>query len=129
MQVYYKTVLETESEMKDKANLDGLKAFEHKQPWLLLYFNTSWCAPCKNMALIIDEISSQYSEHLAMINIDVDEQMSLAKQFEVRGVPTLVLLDKLQNTSSLVGGVTKVQVEGWLNKELGSVPKNQKSLS
>lgn len=115
--------------MKDKANLDDLKIFEHKQPWLLLYFSTTWCAPCKNMALIIDDISTQYGEHLAMINIDVDEQMPLARQFEVRGVPTLVLLDKLHNTSSLVGGVTKVQVEGWLNKELGSLPKNHQSLS
>lgn len=106
--------------MKDKINLQGLKELEHKQPWVLLYFSTSWCAPCKDMTLILDDVSIQYVEQLKMVKIDVDEQMQLARQFNVKGVPTLVLLDKLNNTSSLVGGVTSIQVKEWLDIQLSS---------
>lgn len=106
--------------MKDKTYLQGLKGGEHKQPWVLLYFSTSWCAPCKDMALIMDEVSMQYVDQLCMVNVDVDDQMQLAKQCEVKGVPTLVLLDKFNNKSSLIGGVTGAQVKDWLDKQLST---------
>jgi thioredoxin 1 len=49
--------------MKDKTNSQGLKGLEHKKPWVLLYFSTTWCAPCKDMALIMDDVSMQYVDH------------------------------------------------------------------
>ena len=104
--------------MKDKGNLQGLNWFEHEQPRVLLYFSTTWCAPCKSMAPIMDEVETQYTVQLKMIKIDVDAQIKLAKQFSVKGVPTLVLLDKLGNKSRLIGGVTTAQIRHWLDTEL-----------
>lgn len=110
--------------MKDKTSLQGLKRLEHKQPWVLLYFSTSWCAPCKDMSLIIDDVSIQYVEQLKVIKIDVDDEIELAKECGIKGVPSLVLLDKLDNKSSLIGGVTSDKVKGWLNKQLGITLKS-----
>jgi thioredoxin 1 len=109
--------------MKDKANFQGLKELEHKQPWVLLYFSTSWCAPCKDMALIIDDVSIQYVDKLKMVNIDVDDDIQLAKECGVKGVPTLVLLDKSNNQSSLIGGVSGAQVKDWLDTQLSATSK------
>jgi thioredoxin 1 len=117
-------ILIIESDMKDKANFQGLKALEHKQPWVLLYFSTSWCAPCKDMALIMDDVSIQYVDQLKMVNIDVDNDIQLAKECGVKGVPTLVLLDKSNNKSSLTGGVTGAQVKDWLDTQLIARSKN-----
>jgi thioredoxin 1 len=117
-------ILIIESDMKDKANFQGLKALEHKQPWVLLYFSTSWCAPCKDMALIMDDVSIQYVDQLKMVNIDVDNDIQLAKECGVKGVPTLVLLDKSNNKSSLTSGVTGAQVKDWLDTQLIARSKN-----
>ncbi|MDX2369640.1 MAG: thioredoxin family protein [Colwellia sp.] len=114
--------------MKDKTNSQALIGLEHKQPWVLLYFSTSWCAPCKNMALIMDEVSIQYVDQLRMIKIDVDDEIKLARECGVKGVPTLVLLDKLNNKSSLIGGVTGTQVKDWLDKELSATAKKSNQL-
>ncbi|MFT7007200.1 MAG: thioredoxin 1 [Colwellia sp.] len=116
-------ILIIESDMKDKANFQGLKALEHKQPWVLLYFSTSWCAPCKDMALIMDDVSIQYVDQLKMVNIDVDNDIQLAKECGVKGVPTLVLLDKSNNKSSLIGGVSGAQVKDWLDTKLSATSK------
>jgi thioredoxin 1 len=104
--------------MKDKVDLQGLITLDHKQPWILLYFNTSWCAPCKDMVQIMDDVSIQYVDQLNLVKIDVDNNIELARECGVKGVPTLVLLDKLSNKSSLVGGVTRTQLNNWLNTQL-----------
>jgi thioredoxin 1 len=116
-------IITIESDMKDKINFQGLKELEHKQPWVLLYFSTSWCAPCKDMALIMDDVSIQYVDQLKMVNIDVDDDIQLARECGVKGVPTLVLLDKSNNQSSLIGGVTGAQVKYWLDTQLSATSK------
>ncbi len=114
--------------MKENITLQGLNWFDYEQTSVLLYFSTSWCAPCKNMGLIIDEISKIYDEHLQTIKIDVDEQMLLAKQLDVKGVPTLILLDKSNKKSSLIGGSTAIKVKHWLNTQLNITHEQKANL-
>ena len=110
--------------MKDKTNSQGLKGLEHKKPWVLLYFSTTWCAPCKNKAPIMDDVSMQYVDQFNIVNIDVDNDVQLARKFDVRSVPTLVLLDKSNNNSSLTCKVTGAQVKYWLDTKLIARSKN-----
>jgi len=67
------------------------------------FFNAKWCGPCKQMKPHIDELISEgYNIQL----IDVDEQPELAQEYNVRGVPTLVV-----NGNSLVGYRDKNQIK------------------
>ena len=104
--------------LKEKLTLQGLNWCEHEQAWVLIYFSTSWCAPCKSMALIMDDVSKHYESHLKVIKIDVDEQTQLARQLEVTGVPTLVLLDQSGTKSRLVGGANADDINNWLSEQL-----------
>lgn len=104
--------------MKDEIKLQDLNWFEYEQSRVLIFFSTSWCAPCKNMAPIIDEVSILYFEQLKVVKIDVDEQTQLAKKLNVKGVPTLVLLDSDGNQSMLAGGVSAMKVRHWLDTSL-----------
>jgi len=104
--------------LKEKFKLQGLNWCEHEQTWVLIYFSTSWCAPCKSMTLIMDDVSEHYEDHLRVIKIDVDEQTQLARQLEVTGVPTLVLVDQSGIQSRLVGGVNAGDINQWLSEQL-----------
>lgn len=104
--------------VKEDLNLQSLNWCEHEKTWVLFYFSTSWCAPCKAMAPLIDAISDHYSEHLKVVKIDVDDQIQLAKQLEVTGVPTLVLVDQSGAKSRLVGDVNTDSINRWLNEQL-----------
>jgi thioredoxin 1 len=104
--------------MKVPINLHGLNWCEYEKTWLLIYFSTSWCAPCQKMAPMIDDVSARYGDHLHVIKIDVDEQTQLAKQLKVTGVPTLVLVNQTGTKSHLIGGVSADEINHWLDEQL-----------
>jgi thioredoxin 1 len=56
-----------------------------------LKFEASWCQPCKMLTKIMEDASEQIT--VPVEKIDIDENMELAKQYGIRGVPTLVLVD------------------------------------
>jgi thioredoxin 1 len=103
---------------KEELNLQGLNWCEHEKPWVLIYFSTSWCAPCKSMVPIMLEVSEHYIDQLNVIKIDVDEQTQLAKQLEVTGVPSLVLLGRFGAKSRLIGGANADDINRWLSEQL-----------
>jgi thioredoxin 1 len=56
-----------------------------------LKFEASRCQPCKMMTKIMDDAAEQIT--IPVEKVDIDEKMELAKQYGIRGVPTLVLVD------------------------------------
>jgi thioredoxin 1 len=56
-----------------------------------LKFEASWCQPCKMLTKIMEDASEQIT--VPVEKIDIDENMELAKQYGIRGVPTIVLVD------------------------------------
>lgn len=59
----------------------------------LYKFYADWCMPCKQQAKIFEETPLK----VEIINVNVDEDEELCKKFEVRGLPTLILVDNEDN--------------------------------
>ena len=100
--------------MKDLLIQQGLNWFDHEEPWVLLYFSASWCAPCKTMLPLIAEATTLHSHQLKTVKVDVDDHMELVRKFDIRGVPTLILLNESAPKGRLVGGASIEQIERWL---------------
>lgn len=58
----------------------------------LLKFQAEWCGPCKTQTSIIKNI--EHKLNLPIDVIDIDENLELARQYDVRAVPTLVLINE-----------------------------------
>lgn len=58
---------------------------------ILIDFYADWCGPCKMLAPILKEVKSELKDSIKIIKIDVDKNQSLAAQYQVRGVPTMIL--------------------------------------
>ena len=54
-----------------------------------LYFSAAWCAPCKTLAPIMNEVSSE----VPVNKIDIDSQSELAIKYNVRNIPTVILVN------------------------------------
>ena len=58
---------------------------------VLIDFFATWCGPCKMMPPILDQVKKNLGSQLRILKIDVDKNPKVAEQYQVRGVPTLIL--------------------------------------
>lgn len=81
-----------------------------KKEIVLVDFSAEWCGPCQTLAPILKELKEHYGEKLAVIKIDVDRNQSLAVNFKVQGVPTLILYKNAVQVWRQSGLLTKAQL-------------------
>ena len=58
---------------------------------VLVDFFATWCGPCQMLAPILKEVKANLGERISIIKIDVDKNQAVAGQYQVRGVPTMIL--------------------------------------
>lgn len=63
----------------------------NKKVPVLVDFKADWCGPCKTMAPILKDVKQQLKDAISIIKIDVDKNPSIASQYQIRGVPTLMI--------------------------------------
>lgn len=61
---------------------------------VLIDFFATWCGPCQMLAPILSEVKSELNDQVKIIKIDVDKYQDLAAQYQVRGVPTMMIFKK-----------------------------------
>ena len=63
---------------------------QSEKPVLVDFFAT-WCGPCQQLAPILKEVKDELGDNVSILKIDVDKNQQLASQYQVRGVPTMLL--------------------------------------
>nr|WP_320024105.1 thioredoxin [uncultured Acetobacterium sp.] len=70
---------------------------------VMVDFWAEWCGPCKALAPTIDEISQELGDNMKVCKINVDENQSLAQQFRVMSIPTVVFFKNGEAVNRFVG--------------------------
>lgn len=78
---------------------------------LLLDFYADWCGPCKMMAPVVDEIARSES----VLKIDIEKFPELAQKFEVRSIPTFVVVKNQEISAFRLGASSKNDFLSWWN--------------
>jgi len=83
---------------------------------ILVDFWAEWCAPCKQLGPILEEISEEYKEKITIGKLDVDENPEIAGKFQIRGIPTILYFNNGELIDTKVGISSKDDLIQWLEK-------------
>lgn len=85
---------------------------------VLVDYWANWCAPCKMIAPILEEIAEEYGERIKVVKVDIDENRAVTERFNVRGIPTLILFKNGEAEAIKVGAVSKSQLTAFIDSNL-----------
>lgn len=86
---------------------------------VLVDFWAAWCAPCRMLAPVVDAIATKYEGKAKVVKLNVDENISTAGKYNIKGIPTLLLFKNGVIKEQIVGNTTKDTISKMLDNHLG----------
>ena len=85
---------------------------------VLVDFWAPWCGPCRMVSPLVERVGREHAGRLKVVKLNVDEAPAISDQYQVRGIPLLVLFRDRSEVDRLVGAVPHPQLREWLAPHL-----------
>lgn len=94
---------------------------------VLVKFGATWCGPCRSVDEELESLAGNLPEDVEVLKIDVDENPDLAQEFQITGIPRMMLVRSGEVLADETGYMSKEQLESWIgeHRESGGVPEVQ----
>lgn len=83
---------------------------------VLVDFWAEWCGPCKMIAPVLDELADEFAGRVRIGKVNIDEHQSLATQYGVRAIPTLLVFKQGEVVEQMVGAKSKRDLKASLDR-------------
>ena len=80
---------------------------------VLIDFYAPWCAPCKMLAPVVEQIAQEHDD-IKVVKINADNSQELMAKFGIRGIPTLLLMKDGELVATQVGAASINQVNKFV---------------
>ena len=70
-----------------------------------LYFSAPWCGPCRMLGPVMERVNNT----IPVQKVNIEEQSALAQQYNVRNIPTVVLLENGQEVKRIIGAKSEAE--------------------
>jgi thioredoxin 1 len=77
---------------------------------VLVDFSAVWCGPCKMLEPIVEELAQEWGGSVKVVHLDVDNNPNIAMNYQVMGVPTLMLFKGGEAMERLTGYMPKGKI-------------------
>lgn len=85
---------------------------------VLVDFWATWCGPCRMIAPVVEQLSSEYDGRAKVGKLDVDESPDIARQYGVMSIPTLMVFKGGKVAAKVVGALPKPKLNEMLDNAL-----------
>lgn len=96
---------------------------------VLVDFWAPWCAPCRVMGGILEEVAPLYAGRLRIVKLNVDENPQIAQRFGITGIPTMILFHKGKAVDQVVGAMPMNPLRAWLDRHAGTAAASDAAAS
>jgi thioredoxin 2 len=83
----------------------------------------TWCGPCRMVSPALEQLASELAGRIKLVKVDIDTSPALAQRFEVRAVPTLLILDHGGQVARQTGAAPAAALRQWVENSLAESSK------
>lgn len=85
---------------------------------VLVDYWAEWCGPCKMIAPILEDISTEYAGRLTIAKLNIDDNQQTPPKYGIRGIPTLMLFKNGNVEATKVGALSKSQLMAFIDSNI-----------
>ena len=85
---------------------------------VIVEFGAEWCAPCKRMEPMMEEIAMDWQGKVKLVKSDVDHSVDLTMRYNVMGVPTIILFKNGEPQERLTGAQNRKKLQAKLGQHI-----------
>lgn len=100
----------------NKDNFEN-EVLEHNGVTVVDFF-ANWCGPCRKLSPILEEVEADLTSKAKFVKIDTDENIEMAKKYQVSGLPTLMIFKNGEAVERLVGLMPKSSIITNIEKHI-----------
>lgn len=100
-------------------NIENAQALETEiinNKLVLIDFWAEWCAPCKAFSPIFEDFARTSVVSMRCLKVNIDNNQDIAVKYEVRSIPTIILIKDGNVVDRKVGLLNKATLEAWVEK-------------
>ena len=95
------------------------EVIKNEQP-VLVDFWAPWCAPCRIVSPIIEELAKEYEGKLKVGKVNVDENQNSASRFGIMSIPSILIFKNGQPVKTMIGAQSKENFKKGIDEILAS---------
>ena len=85
---------------------------------VIVDFWAEWCAPCKMLTPILEELSNEMNSSVSFVKVNLDENQDLAMKYSIRSIPSLLIFKEGKHVDTKVGLSSKEDLESWISENI-----------
>jgi len=78
-------------------------------------FWAPWCGPCRMVSPVLEDVASMFPGRIKVVKVNSDENPSLSRQYNIQGIPTIILFRDGKEVDRLVGAAPKEHIMEFLH--------------
>ena len=83
---------------------------------VIVDFWAAWCGPCRMLEPVFEELSKEYAGKLTFAKISVDDYPTIAQEYDISGIPCLIVFSRGKEIERIIGFQQKAQLKEKIDK-------------
>jgi thioredoxin 2 len=102
----------------DASDEDFSEVAEKADPFVLVDMWATWCGPCRMVSPALEQLATEFAGEVKLVKVDVDRSPKLSQRFEIRAVPTLLVMHHGEVIERQAGAAPAPVLRTWLQNAI-----------